>query len=153
MARIRLRLGPDEIEIDSRDIYVDNQTIGDVIDHMARYLSEGRARLEYIEPAAQIPQLMHSLEDAEVREPEFAEVQHVPHGEIKPKIEDLERSGFFDLPRTVAETTQKLRKDGWDVRTLDLSKILVSMSSDKKLVRDFAGGKASYSTKGLLVAS
>jgi len=35
LAKIKLRIGKDEIEIDSRDFYVDNQTIGKVIEDIA----------------------------------------------------------------------------------------------------------------------
>ena len=30
MARIKLKLGENEIEVDSRDFYVDNQTLGEI---------------------------------------------------------------------------------------------------------------------------
>ena len=45
MAKIKLRIGKDEIEIDSRDFYVDNQTIGKVIEDIALHLHECRGRM------------------------------------------------------------------------------------------------------------
>ena len=45
MAKIKLRIGKDEIEIDSRDFYVDNQTIGKVIEDIALHLQECGGRM------------------------------------------------------------------------------------------------------------
>ena len=45
MAKIKLRIGKDEIEIDSRDFYVDNQTIGKVIEDIALHLHECGGRM------------------------------------------------------------------------------------------------------------
>lgn len=42
-----MRLGENEIEVDSRDIYVDNQTLGDVIDGLSQHLSDSRAKIIY----------------------------------------------------------------------------------------------------------
>jgi hypothetical protein len=33
LAKIKLRIGDNEIEVDSRDFYVDNKTIGEVIEN------------------------------------------------------------------------------------------------------------------------
>jgi len=38
MARLRVRDGPSEVEIDSRDFYVDNDTAGEVIDLVRAHL-------------------------------------------------------------------------------------------------------------------
>ena len=49
MARIRLKIGENEIEVDSRDFYVDNQTLDRVIDDMSRRLPENPATVTYEE--------------------------------------------------------------------------------------------------------
>ena len=38
MAKIKLKFGENEIEIESRDFYVDNQTIGEVIQNITTHL-------------------------------------------------------------------------------------------------------------------
>ncbi len=38
LAKIKLRIGDNEIEIDSRDFYVDNNTIGKVIENITMLL-------------------------------------------------------------------------------------------------------------------
>ena len=35
MARVKLKIGENEIEIDSRDFYVDNQTLGEIIEKIS----------------------------------------------------------------------------------------------------------------------
>ena len=47
LARIKLKLGENEIEVDSRDFYVDNQTIGEVIDNISHHLPENHAKIVY----------------------------------------------------------------------------------------------------------
>ena len=61
MAKIRIKQGPNEIEIDSRDFYVDNDSAVEVIESLKQLLSE-RSQ----------PDVMGSLEDAEFHEPEFS---------------------------------------------------------------------------------
>ena len=38
MARIKLKLGENEIEVDSRDFYVDNQTLGEIIANISNHI-------------------------------------------------------------------------------------------------------------------
>ena len=47
MARIKLKLGENEIEIDSRDFYVDNNTLGEIIDNLSNHLPENQAKIVY----------------------------------------------------------------------------------------------------------
>ena len=61
MAKIRIKQGPNEIEIDSRDFYVDNDSAAEVIESLKQLLNE-RSQ----------PDVMGSLEDAEFHEPEFS---------------------------------------------------------------------------------
>ena len=107
MAKIKLRIGKDEIEIDSRDFYVDNQTIGKVIEDIALHLHECGGRML---PNRQLKltnmeetDTLSSLEDVEVYEPEFSEPVSVPLNELRGKLLILSKSSFFDQPRTVSE--------------------------------------------------
>ena len=45
LAKIKLRIGENEIEIDSRDFYVDNHTIGKVIEDITTLLQESSTRI------------------------------------------------------------------------------------------------------------
>ncbi len=47
MARIKLKLGENELEVDSRDFYVDNQTLGEIIGNISQYLPENQAKIVY----------------------------------------------------------------------------------------------------------
>ena len=40
MAKIKLRFGENEVEIDSRDFYVDNNTVGEVIDSVTTHMEK-----------------------------------------------------------------------------------------------------------------
>ena len=84
LARIKLRIGDNEIEIDSRDFYVDNSTIGKVIENITMVLQESSARIvpysnDY---SAMEDNTLSSLENAEVYEPEFGEPIFVPINEL-----------------------------------------------------------------------
>ena len=54
MARIKLKLGENEIEVDSRDFYVDNQTLGEIIDNISQYMPENQAKIVYESDSKQI---------------------------------------------------------------------------------------------------
>ena len=91
MAKIRLRVGDSEIEIDSRDFYVDNNTIRKVIADISSLLQESSARvLPYSnEPNLEENNALDSLENAEVYEPEFGEPVFVPIKELRGKLKNL----------------------------------------------------------------
>ena len=140
MAKIKLRIGENEIEIDSRDFYVDNNTIGKVIENISTLLQECSAR---IVPYPNEPILgsnaLDSLENAEVYEPEFGEPVFVPINELRGKLLILSKNSFFDKPRTVSETVNELREHGWIVNPLDVSKILAKMAFSKETSKRQAG--------------
>jgi len=81
LARIKLKLGENEIEVDSRDFYVDNQTLGEIIDNISHHLPENHAKIVYeTDSIPESTQAIHpaqygleNLDDAEVYEPEFNE--------------------------------------------------------------------------------
>lgn len=125
MARIRVRAGSAEIEIDSRDLHIDNETAGQVIAEISGYL---KPSMRVLEP----------LDDAEVREPEFEPVP-VKGGQLGPRLESLDGGGFFERPRTVAETVERLRGAGWSASPLDVSRGLARMAMSRRLCRGSGG--------------
>ena len=155
LAKIKLRIGDNEIEIDSRDFYVDNHTIGKVIENITMLLQESSARImpystEYgvVESNA-----LSSLENAEVYEPEFGEPVFVPLNELHGKLLILSKNSFFDKPRTVSETVNELREHGWIVNPLDASKILAKMAFSKELRKGKQDDRSFYFVQKELLAN
>ncbi len=162
MAKIRLRFGENEVEIESRDFYIDNDTAGQVISELARNL-ENKARIIMddeisLEPPQQIKQTyqanvdyLRMLKDAEIHEPEFSPPMPVSPDEIQSKLESLENDSFFSKPRTVSETVEQLREYGWLASPLDVSKILAKMAFHKELAKDSQENKTYYFKKQVIV--
>ena len=155
LAKIKLRIGDNEIEIDSRDFYVDNHTIGKVIENITMLLQESSARImpystEYgvVESNA-----LSSLENAEVYEPEFGEPVFVPLNELHGKLLILSKNSFFDKPRTVSETVNELREHGWIANPLDVSKILAKMAFSKELRKGKQADRSFYFVQKELLAN
>jgi hypothetical protein len=158
MAKIRLRFGENEVEIESRDFYIDNDTAAQVISELARNL-ETKARIVVddevsLEPPQQIKQAyqanldyLRMLKDAEVHEPEFSSPVSVSSDELQSKIELLETDSFFAQPRTVSETVEQLREYGWLASPLDVSKILSRMAFYRELAKDSQENKTYYFKK------
>ena len=90
MARIKLKIGENELEVDSRDFYVDNQTLGEIIDNISQYLPENQAKIVYeSESTSKLNSTENGLEyldDAETFEPEFNEPKYIASTEIKSKL-------------------------------------------------------------------
>jgi len=161
LARIKLKLGENEIEVDSRDFYVDNQSLGEIIDGISHHLPENHAKIVYeTESIPESTQVEHSdlygleyLDDAEVYEPEFNEPRYITSHEIKSKLRVLETSRFFDSPRTVTETIQELREYGWAASQLDVSKALAKMASHKEIMKNSYENRTHYFVKESLVSN
>jgi len=119
LARIKLKIGENELEVDSRDFYVDNQTLGEIIDNISQYMPENQAKIVYeSQPSSKsisnkTDHGLEYLDDAETFEPEFNEPKYIQTNEIVSKLKILETSKFFDSPRSVSETVQQLREYGW----------------------------------------
>ena len=158
MARIKLKLGENEIEVDSRDFYVDNQTLGEVIENISSHLPENHAKIVYetepvVTPEIPVQSGLESLEDAEIFEPEFNESTHIAPNQVKSKLRILETSRFFDSPRTVTETVEQLREYGWSASPLDVSKVLAKMASNKEMLKNSSENRTQYFVKESLVAN
>lgn len=139
MARLRVRDGPSEVEIDSRDFYVDNDTAGEVIDLVRAHLPGAAAGAGALD----------ALEEAEVAEPELPDggaappVAQARREDIRRNVAALRESGFFVEPRTASETAERLRERGWGAGLLEVSKELASMSSER-LIRSSSRDRRRY---------
>ena len=155
LAKIKLRIGDNEIEIDSRDFYVDNHTIGKVIESITMLLQESSARIKPYSAEYGVGEsnALSSLENAEVYEPEFGEPVFVPLNELHGKLLILSKNSFFDKPRTVSETVNELREHGWIANPLDVSKILAKMAFSKELRKGKQADRSFYFVQKELLAN
>lgn len=148
MAKIRLKCGTNEIEVDSKDFYVDNQSIDEVVSNLSRYVAERTTTPEHIK-SEQIKSenYLSSLEDAEIHEPEFTTPISIDVTQIKSKINILTRDSFFEQPRTVSEVVAQLYEYGWAARPLDVSKVLANMALNGELQKDSRERRSYYTNK------
>jgi len=158
LARIKLKIGENEIEIESRDFYVDNQTVSKVIDDLSRHLPDNQAKIVYetgsIQESEQSSKFgLECLDDAETFEPEFNEPNYIHFHQVKSKLRILETSGFFESPRTVTETVQQLREYGWAASPLDVSKALAKMASVNEILRNSEDNFTHYFTQESLISN
>ena len=153
--KIKLRIGDNEIEIDSIDFYIDNHTIGKVIENITMLLQESSARImpHSTEYGVGESNALSSLENAEVYEPEFGEPVFVPLNELHGKLLILSKNSFFDKPRTVSETVNELREHGWIANPLDVSKILAKMAFSKELRKGKQADRSFYFVQKELLAN
>jgi len=158
LARIKLKIGENELEVDSRDFYVDNQTLGEIINNISNYLPENQAKIVYETEPVKLSETntvdqfgLESLDDAEAFEPEFNEPKYIGSNEIKSKLKILETNNFFDSPRTVSETVQQLREYGWATSSLDVSKALAKMASNKEIMKNSYESKIHYFIDNALI--
>ena len=155
LAKIKLRIGDNEIEIDSRDFYVDNHTIGKVIENITMLLQESSTRMMPYSTEYGVGEsnALSSLENAEVYEPEFGEPVFVPLNELHGKLLILSKKSFFDKPRTVSETVNELREHGWIANPLDVSKVLAKMAFSKELRKGKQADRSFYFIQKELLAN
>ena len=161
MAKIKLKFGENEVEIDSRDFYVDNQTLGDVIRSISKHIEENKAQWvfseENTEQNNEIYQenltYLNKLEDAEIHEPEYNPPIPIMAEEIKGKLKILEENSFFDKPRTVSETVSQLREHGWSTSPLYVSKVLAKMALNREILKNSYDERSYYVTKKALLTN
>ena len=157
MAKIKLKFGDNEIEIESRDFYVDNNTLGEVIESVTTHLEENRARIIYEEkPTVKFENkklsnsdvsFLNKLENAEVHEPEYSSPIPIFEEEIEDKIHHLEKKSFFNQPRTSYETVSELREYGWSASPLLVSKVLTKMAFNKQILKSSKDNRSYYLVK------
>lgn len=161
MAKIKIKVGENEIEIESRDFYVDNESISNVITSIAKLLQENAGKITL--NVSDNPQTnsqpytehdtLSSLDDVETFEPEFSEPVSIDGFEVMNKIKILEKKSFFSTPRTVSETVEQLREYGWLASPLDVSKALAKMAFNRELLRNSQENRNFYFTKGPLLTT
>ena len=156
MARIKVKTGENEVEIDSRDFYVDNDSLGEVIENISKYMPKIKSRIIYDdEPEESLsgknPQenlnYIRTLNDAEVHEPELSEPVPLYENQIKDKLQMLAKTTFFNEPRSVGETVSQLREYGWIASPLDVSKALTKMAFNKEIMKNSQENLCYYSVK------
>ena len=154
MARIKIKYGQNEIEIESKDFYIDNESAEQVICNLASFVKDStsnNAQFEYSYDQHPVQtELLHSLEDAEVHEPEFTKPTFIDKEQIKSKMQTLIDDAFFDQARTVSEVVGQLREYGWSAVPLDVSKVLTNMAFTHELQRDLKEKRSYYSKVKLL---
>ena len=161
MAKVRIKLGENEVEIDSRDFYVDNYTIGEVIQSILNHMPQASTRTIYEQSSENQTNLNYQssldqlkiLDDAEIHEPEFSEPIVIDINELKGKLQMLSHTAFFNEPRTVAETVSQLREYGWIASPLDVSKELARMALNKEILKNSQEHRCYYFVKEALLAN
>ena len=155
MAKIKIKIGENEIEVDSRDFYIDNNTVGEVIENISLYLQGNNKNFFEQIPIQENGEVMNKLsllEDAEVHEPEFSDPVLVTIDELHGKLVTLSTNSLFDQPRTVSETVSELRENGWIASPLDVSKVLAKMAFCKELLKNKQDDRSFYFVKEALLA-
>jgi len=157
MAKIRLKFGENEIEVESKDFYVDNKSIDEVIYNLSRFVARNQTEEQRTDTQVEILSealnneskinYLSSLEDAEIHEPEFVQPISIDRNQIRSKIHILARDSFFEQPRTVSEVVAQLREYGWAAVPLDVSKVLASMALKKEIQKDMRERRSYYSNK------
>ena len=142
MAKIRIKQGSNEIEIDSRDFYVDNDSVADVIESLKQLLNE--------RPQTDI---MNSLDNAEFHEPEFSSPSTIAVDDIKNKLRILAKDSFFDQPKTVGETVAQMSEYGWSASPFDVSVALTKMAFNKEFLKNTTDERNQYISKEALLTN
>ena len=149
MAKIRIKHGQNEIEIESKDFYIDNQSADEIINNLSVHVkdhSSGSLQYDYsYSQPAQGTDVMNMLDDAEIHEPEFVKPSFLDKKQIRNKIRTLAEDAFFDQPRTVSEVVAQLHEYGWTAVPLDVSKTLTDMAFSNELQKDLREKRSYYS--------
>jgi hypothetical protein len=154
MARIRIKYGEKEVEIESKDFYIDNQSVGEVINNLSVFVKDYNPNIlqydySYGQPT-QGSECLDMLQDAEIHEPEFVAPTFLDKKQIRSKIKVLVEDSFFDQPRTVSEVVSQLHEYGWAAVPLDVSKVLTDMAFSNQLQKDLREKRSYYSIAKLL---
>ena len=142
MAKIRIKQGPNEIEIDSRDFYVNNDSVEEVVQTLKQLLHD--------RPQTDV---MDSLDDAEFHEPEFSSPSTISVDDIKHKLRILAKDSFFDQPKTVGETVAQMSEYGWSVSPFDISVALTKMAFNKEFLKNTTDDRNQYVSKEALLTN
>ena len=142
MAKIRIKQGQNEIEIDSRDFYIDNDSVAEVVETLKQLLHD-RSQSN----------VMNSLDDAEFHEPEFTSPSIIAVDNIKHKLRILAKDSFFDQPKTVGETVAQMSEYGWSASPFDVSLALTKMAFNKEFLKNTVDDRNQYISKEALLTN
>tara|TARA_B110001454_G_scaffold22781_1_gene22364 strand:- start:588 stop:1016 length:429 start_codon:yes stop_codon:yes gene_type:complete len=142
MAKIRIKQGSNEIEIDSRDFYIDNDSVAEVVETLKQLLHD-RSQSN----------VMNSLDDAEFHEPEFTSPSIIAVDNIKHKLRILAKDSFFDQPKTVGETVAQMSEYGWSASPFDVSLALTKMAFNKEFLKNTVDDRNQYISKEALLTN
>ena len=142
MAKIRVKQGENEIEIDSRDFYIDNDSATEIIESLKQQLHK-------------TPQndILNSLDNAEFHEPEFSSPENITVENLKHKLRIIAKNSFFDQPRTVSETVNQLSEYGWSASPFDVSVALTKMAFNKEFLKNTNDERNYYFSKEALLTN
>jgi len=153
MARIRIKYGQNEVEIESKDFYVDNHSVNEVVNNLAFFVKDNTNTPQYdhsYTQPAQGTECLNILEDAEIHEPEFTKPTFLDKKQLRNKIKVLVEDSFFDQPRTVSEVVSQLHEYGWTAVPLDVSKVLTEMAFNYQLQKELREKRSYYSVAQIL---
>ena len=151
MARIKIKYGQNEIELESKDFYIDNDNIEKVICNLTSFVKDSsEIQYEYSDQSVQTEGLLNNLKDAEIHEPEFVKPVFIDKEHIRSKMQILIGDAFFDQARTVSEVVSQLREYGWSAVPLDVSKVLTNMAFTNELQKELREKRCYYSAIKLL---
>ena len=142
MAKIRVKQGDNEIEIDSRDFYVDNDSAAEVIESLKQQLQKPLSN-----------NVMNSLDNAEFHEPELSSPENITVDDIRYKLRSLAKNSFFDQPRTVSETVSQMSEYGWIASPFDVSVALTKMAFNKEVLKNTNDERNHYFSKEALLTN
>lgn len=142
MAKIRVKQGNNEIEIDSRDFYVDNDSAAEIIESLKHQLQRNNP-----------DNVLNSLDNAEFHEPEFSSPINIQVDDIRYKLRILAKKSYFDQPRTVSETVSELREYGWNASPFDVSLALTKMAFNKEFLKNTNDDRNYYFSKEALLTN
>ena len=154
MARIKIKYGQNEIEIESKDFYVDNHSVNEVINNLSFFVKDQSSNSvqydhSYSQPL-QATSCLNMLEDAEIHEPEFTPPTFLDKKQLRNKIKVLIADSFFNQPRTVSEVISQLHEYGWTAVPLDVSKVLTDMAFSYQLQKELREKRSYYSVANML---
>ncbi len=153
MARIKIKLGINEIEIESRDLDINNENIVQTINIIADKIMENNNQLVFNEPMKKRIDCSEIVSSKETKYSELHEQVVIHPHEIKSKLYILTKQLFFNQPRTVSEIINQLRDHGWVSNPLDVSKELIKMVFSKEILRNSYDDKSHYFVKTPLLSN
>jgi|TARA_B110000014_G_scaffold255398_1_gene237178 hypothetical protein len=142
MAKIRVKQGENEIEIDSRDFYIDNDSATEIIESLKQQLHKTPHN-----------DILNSLDNAEFHEPEFSSTENITLDDLKHKLRIIAKNSFFDQPRTVSETVNQLAEYGWNASPFDVSVALTKMAFNKEFLKNTNDERNYYFSKEALLTN